>query len=91
VSDDVEILAVDTDGDDTWWIAGHHDDVTALDAVRRSFDKDWQREFPQPFAVDYFTITRGWWRDAHDPTDDERWEKCKQDDEGALPFTVLAL
>lgn len=87
MSDEVEVLAIDTDGEDVWWIRGHHGDVAALAAVRESFGDEAVHYFPWPdHTVDYFTITRGWWI-----IDGERWERCRKDDEGAQAFTVLAL
>jgi hypothetical protein len=80
--------AFDAD-DNEWWIEGHHDDVTALDAVRRAYGDRAIVEFPWPsHTTDYFTITRGWWRDAHDG---EAWKPCRMTDPGAKAFTRLKL
>lgn len=85
----------DSDDGETWWIPGHHDDETAITALRKA---DAQRLETGGFAWldddvrDHeLCVTRGWWRDAVDPADDERWERCDETDDGAEPFTRIEL
>jgi hypothetical protein len=76
------------DGDD-WWIPGHVGDAEAIAAARRC-DGGGLEEL-EGIGDDELCVTRGWWRDAHDPADDERWVRCAEGEEGAEPWTLVEL
>ena len=79
--------AIDLTGDgDEWWIQGHVSDDQALAAFRRAtpYHDDDVRDHE-------LCITRCWWKDAHDPDDDERWEACGENDPEAVAFTRIEL
>ena len=76
------------DGDDRW-IPGHVGDAEAIAAARRC-DGGGLEELVG-IGDDELCVTRGWWRDAHDPADDERWVRCAEGEEGAGPWTLVEL
>ena len=79
----------DTEEGDEWWLVGHHDEDVAL-AVLHTWVGAHPSEFVRTgFDFEGLSVTREWWRDAHDPTTDERWEQCEADDEGAVAFTRI--
>lgn len=81
------IEAFELEDGDEWYIVGHVTDAEALEAVNRvvaTYDGEL-------FAADDLCITRAYWRDAHNPDNDEQWDKCAETDEGAEPFTLVEL
>ncbi len=84
----VPVEAVDLTGDgDTWWINGHVTDEVAT-AAWRVAQPDYDYVFPRDSDL---CITRGWWKDAHDPTNDEAWVRCGDVDPDKVAFTVVEL
>jgi len=86
-SHSVELGTIEVEDGDAWFIWGHHGDEDAIAAVNRAI----ATYDGEPVDQDTVTVTRGHWRDAHDPTNDERWDRCQPDDEGAEPFTYIEL
>ncbi len=80
--------AWETEGGDTWFIVGHHSDAAAIRAVRGATRGYWAKG--EVRNAD-FCVTRGWWRDAHDPDNDELWIRCEEADADAGPFTLVEL
>ena len=76
---------------DSWWIAGHVSDAEAIAAARHCDGEGLCGAELEDIGDDELCVTRGWWRDAHDPADDERWERCAEGDEGAEPWTLVEL
>jgi hypothetical protein len=88
----VDLLS-NEDGD-TWWVTGHAvpDDVLRLSlAWQLTVDMAMYAEDPQPFEdAAAAVIDRGWWRPVPGD-DDEAVARCQRGDDGAEPFTHLAL
>lgn len=88
ISQASELQIFDTEDGETWWVAGHVDDRTAIRELHRQFDK--YTDLAE-YSDEDMCVSRGWWRDAHDPSNDELWLKCDETDEGAMPFTRIEL
>ncbi len=78
----------ESDDGDTWWIDERVDDATAIAKFREMTAEYYDSD---EIADSDLCVTRGWWHDAHDPTDDERWETCEATDDEAEPFTRIEL
>jgi hypothetical protein len=79
--------AIDVGGDgDEWWIAGHVSEAEAFAAFRRAVP-----DLDDEVADHELCVTRGWWKDAQDPLDDERWISCDETARGAVAFTRIEM
>lgn len=79
------------DDNERLWLKGHETDDTSIRiAVAVMAKGDWSADDNEAFewATDA-RISRVWYRDAKDPTNDELMVLCEPTDDGAEPFTRI--
>lgn len=79
------------DDNERMWLKGHETDDTIIRiAVAVMALSDWSAEDIEAFEwAANAKISRVWYRDAKDPTNDELMVICEATDEGAEPFTRI--